>query len=504
MNKQRNLDPEPMINITPHADIATKVKNISLADIDLTIPVLAENILTYELTSPHDLLTDTDETTRFFMSLQASSELYEASVTSNIIMTHSTALKTCYNIKFQPEKLHKLEDNLFSTISTQPDFVYEPGDSISILTPNDSEEVTQLLKRLNIQESGGQVLHLQTLNPKKISGKKYVELTSGNQVSLFNFFKYCVDIRSGSIKKALIRMLANYCTEKLDQTRLLELCSKEGAEQFQSLLKESHLSLLDLLTMFKSCDPPLGHLIQNLSPLIPRSYSLCSFHTKDNSQLEIVFNLVNFDCSLGRTYERKGLATGYLSKLNKDEKLFFQRRKFQGFTFPTDEQLVDKALIMIGPGTGIAPFISYLRAKYQIKAFDKYFWLFYGCRDPQKDFLFKSEIIEFSPVITKCSLAFSRVSSLQDDDDLRDLKDLYGDCKYVQDSIRQNAKELCRLIFKQQAYVYVCGDARNMSKDVQKCLSECLSEECQISLEDANKYLIEMMKEKRFKQDIWA
>lgn len=483
--------------------VEDKLKELSLTDTELTIPVLAEKILTYTISEPHDLLTNKEEQLKLYLDITSSTEIYEAIVNSNDIITDKTSAKTCYDLKFTPENIHILENDSLAK-APSADFSYGPGDAINILCPNNSEEVKSLLTRLNVK-SNEDVISIKSSNPKKISGRKYVELTEKNKLSIFNFFTYCVDIRHSSIKKGLIRMLANYCSDNSDEKRLLEFCSKEGSELFQSLVKEPQLSLLDLLNMFKSCKPPLDHLIQNLSPLVIRSYSLCSFYSKtDKNELETVFNIVNFDQSMGRTYSRQGIATGYLSKLKSSEKVFFFKRKFQGFTFPSDEDLQDKPLIMIGPGTGIAPFISYLRSKDADKNSKSNLVLFYGCRDPTKDFLFKSEVLNFSTtVLSNCYLSFSRVSNIENESDI--LKKSYQkNAKYVQDSIRMNSKEICHLIHEKSAYVYICGDAANMSKDVLKCFVECLANECNLSVEDSNKYFLDMMKNKRYKQDIWA
>jgi len=466
---------------------------LSLADVELTIPVLAERILRCELDEPPtEILTKSDRI-ELLKSVHSSNDIYTATLSSNKIITSKFAVKTCHNLQFiGPHH-----------------FDYEPGDSINIICPNDKDEIVELLKRLNINESATKIIRITSDNPKKVTGKKFVELTASRQVSLLDFFTYCVDIRASSLKKALVRMLASCCTDKSDEIRLLELCSKEGSEQFQTMLKDSHISLLDLLNIFKSCQPELGFLIQNLSPLLPRAYSLCSFYDPNQSTntLEIIFNLVNFEMSHYRTYSRKGIATGYLSSLKEDENIFFLKRKFQSFTFPKDEDLITKPFIMVGPGTGVAPFMSYLRYKLSQKDLARNLSLFFGCRDPQKDFFFKSEIVNFSNInlLKKFCVSFSRVESIEDTDDKEILKNIYTNkCKYVQDAMKLNAKELCEAIYRQNGYVYICGDGANMCKDVQKCLAECLAEEYKISLEDSNKYVLEMMKEKRLRQDIWV
>ena len=143
-----------------------------------------------------------------------------------------------------------------------------------------------------------------------------------------------------------------------------------------------------------------------------------------------------------------------------------------------------------------------------LSANNKSLWLLYGCRDPRKDFLFKKEMCtELHKVLAKFCVTFSRITGLDqigvEDKEL--LANFYTpNSKYVQDSLRINAAKLCRLIYEQEAYVYICGDASNMSKDVLNCFAECLAAEYNLTIEEASKYFADMIKAKRYKQDIWS
>ena len=338
---------------------ANLVKSLSLLNTDLTLPLLPEKCLEIEYatedTALNSITWNSDEAIQSYMSLHSQAEMFEAQVSCNQVLTDPSAEKTCHNLKFRLDNLCKLNSTGMLTKEEGIEFVYEPGDSISIVCRNEPEEVARLLRRLGADASDKRVL-IKSTNAKKIAGKNYAKLTEKYKMTLSYFFTYCVDIRNVCVKKALLRMLSHYCGEKSDETRLLELCSKEGSEQFQSLVKETSLSLLDLLNMFASCRPPLDHLIQLLPPLLARSYSLCSFYKQSSggsvsNELEIVFNLVDFESNQGRTYRRRGVATGYLSGLKSNEKIFFLKKNFQGFTFPQSSE--EKPLIMIGPGTGV-------------------------------------------------------------------------------------------------------------------------------------------------------
>lgn len=136
------------------------------------------------------------------------------------------------------------------------------------------------------------------LDSTKKQGSDLVKMGESNSdLTLFELFKYCLDIRSNALKKTLLRVLASYCAAENDRLRLLQLASREGSEQYLSLVKEAQLSVLDLLETFESCRPPLSHLVQMLPMLNTRAYSLCT--RTNESCMEIVFSLVEFDKANG-------------------------------------------------------------------------------------------------------------------------------------------------------------------------------------------------------------
>ena len=495
-NQQNDKKESDLLDVIIDNTVTLKMHNLSLDE--LTLPELTENHFQIEESS------ENEKSSLDFLKLisnmytQSTSGIYKAKLTNNSILTKSESEKDCYCLKFVLNEAFdqdgkSLTDNLFP---------YESGHAIDIVCGNNKVEVNNLLKRLKIEDRN-KIISIKSTNPTKKLGSTFVKLTESNKVTYEQFFTYCVDIRNASLKKALLRVLAHYSSDEKDKTRLLELSSKEGSDHYQNMIKQSALSLLDLLNIFESCQPDVSHLIQMLIPLTTRSYTLCSSFTKENNEMEIIFNLVKFKRENNRTYERNGIASDYLSKLNQNDEFYFLKRKFQNFTFPSES---DKPIIMIGPGTGIAPFVSYLRS---IKNHGKIkenpnLWLFYGCRHPQRDFLYKDEFLnEYSLYLEKYSLSFSRYTPSSDDDEAI-LKHHVSNSKYVQDSLRHYSKEIVNLINGQNGYIYICGDALNMSKDVYNCFVECLSKELNITSDESNKYLLEMMKTRRYKQDIWA
>jgi methionine synthase reductase len=501
MEKKLSLKHIPLVIHDPNAN-----------DIELTLPELVECHLSieYDTTINGSSLESNLIKSIPFIYPQSSQGIFKAKLIERSLMTTSNAEKDCLNVKFQ------LVDRISAENSSKPEFDYEPGYSVDIICPNNEKEVRQLLKRLNVIEPTHSI-KIKSKNDSKKLGSNYVKLTENNFLTLEFFFRYCVDIRVNCLKKSMIRMLASYCKEKDDELKLWELCSKEGSDHYLSIIKENHLSLLDILTTFESCNPPLEHLIQMLPPLTTRSYTLCSHFDKNaeninDHKMEIIFNLIEFHKNEYRTYDRTGVATGYLNKLEISSNFYFLKRKFQNFTFQNLNDL-KQPLICIGPGTGIAPFISFLR---KLKAHeseinpDLKIWLFYGCRYPFKDFLFRQEMLNaFPKYLNKLSVSYSRMkleeltANGRKDECLNE--NIYlPNSKYVQDSIKHYSKEIVSLLNDQNGVVYLCGDAKNMSKDVLNCFAECFVKELNMTMDEAKKYLTNMISTKRYKQDIWA
>lgn len=483
-NATKHNDHKIQINTDQLSDQLNKLSivNPDLSS-ELSVPEFVENHLKIEFLDEERINFDQDNLVSLFCNMYPQSGgVHLATVVKNFQISDTTAEKKCYDIQFCLDK----------------NFDYEAGHAVDCLCPNDDYEVSQIIKRLNLEAKKDKIFRLESTNMNKKLGQSYVKLTQQIKLTLTEFFKYCVDLRWNSLKKNFFRFLSEYCSDVNEKNRLLQLSSREGNEEYNNLIREMHTTVLDVLNTFKSCQPPVEHLIQMLLAINPRSYSLCS----DGSQLEFVFNLVKFSQESTRTYERLGLATGYLHRLQKGQNFFLIKRKFQNFTFPTD---AERPLIMIGPGTGIAPFIGFLRSKkHALKNLKLY--LFFGCRHPDKDFLFKQEILsDFAPNLKLFNVSFSRF--VYDKTNCCDEwieKYHVKDTKYVQDAIRFYSSEIVRLINEQNGYVYVCGDAKNMSKDVFDCFAGCLAKELNLSSHDANAYLMDMIKTKRYKQDIWA
>ncbi|KAK3579904.1 hypothetical protein CHS0354_031423 [Potamilus streckersoni] len=426
------------------------------------------------------------------------------------VLTAETAVKKtlCVTLKLQEEG-----------------FVYQPGDSFSIICPNPAQEVQDLLKRLKLDEKADMPYKLSVLPGTK---KKNASIPSHvpESASLRHIFTTCLDIREPP-KKALLRALVESTEDESQKRRLQELCSKQGNEEYTQFLRQTSVSILDILYTFPSCNPPVETLIEHLPRLSPRPYSASSSPLLTPKELEFVFNVMDIPQSNGRTYFRKGVCTGWLDQITKQFQTPSSRsgsevdavvariqdnsvshkcsqiripvyaRTTQHFHMPEDLSI---PLILVGPGTGVAPFVGFLRHRLGRKQQDPSLklgevWLIFGCRHKELDFLYRSEMEELKAdgILTKLLISFSR-----DEDQPINFP------RYVQDNIRLHGEEIVELLDEKNAQVYVCGDARNMAKDVNQAFVDCYVKVQGLSEDTAKTKLMQLRVHHRYSEDVWT
>ena len=311
----------------------------------------------------------------------------------------------------------------------------------------------------------------------------------------------CLDIRVVP-KKPLLRALVENTSIKSERRSLEELCSKQGASAYMDLIRAANVTLLDVLATFPSCNPSFELLAQHLPRLQPRRYSIANSPLVDSCLLTFVFNVVRFNAENGLVFQRNGICTGFLESYvpflssdfaadhaNRSIEVFFT--KSTGFRLPDNNT---QPLVMIGPGTGVAPFVGFLEHRAALKEALGEAWLFYGCRHQDRDFLYRDKLkkFEFDGVLTRLIIAFSRDS------------DSAGTCRYVQDNLRLHKNNMVDLLLNKNAVFYVCGDARNMAKDVRRCLIEIIASETNCDETAALEKFQNVISDNRYKEDIWS
>lgn len=400
-------------------------------------------------------------------------------------------------------------------ISTHPTMTYQPGDSFDVFCPNRADDVDDMICRLGLQD---QRHHCVNISVKKDTRKKGAQVPPfiPGKVSLLFLFTWCLEIRSVP-KKAFLRALVEFTEDGVQRRRLQELCSKQGAADFNLYVRETSLSILELLTAFPSCSPPLSLLIEHLPKLQPRPYSAASSCLSHPGKLHFVFNVVEFPACFGRPAGRRGLCTGWLFDLINPGLVFPGKAEFSGspalpkihvslrpncsFRPPSDPSL---PFIMVGPGTGVAPFIGFLQQREEErrknpKAVFGETWLFFGCRHKEGDFLFREELEGF---VSRGTLSHLKVCFSRDKQD--DEESSATQPRYVQHNLLLNSSHVIDILLQQKGSLYVCGDAKNMAKDVNETLMEMIKTKLQVDQLEAMKTLAGLREEKRYLQDIWG
>ncbi len=248
----------------------------------------------------------------------------------------------------------------------------------------------------------------------------------------------------------------------------------------------SGLQALDLLASHPA-EAELDEWLGVLRPLTPRLYSISSSPLEDPTQVHVTTSVVRFESTAAATdgAVRHGVCSGYLASLaaGAEVEVFIQRT--QHFRPPNDP---DVPAIMVGAGTGIAPFRGFLHER-AARGHTGANWLFFGERREASEFYYRDELDAFrrSGVLTRLDTAFSRD----------------GENKlYVQDRMRENAAELWKWIAK-GAHLYVCGDASRMARDVDDALRGIVAEHSKRSPRSATAYLRAMSAERRYVRDVY-
>ncbi|KAJ1979242.1 hypothetical protein H4R34_002910 [Dimargaris verticillata] len=443
---------------------------------------------------------------------------------------------------------------------------FRPGDAFGVVCPNPLPLVHGCLDRLGYTTDDTRHQQL-AVQPGKPGGKLPSHLQSLSTVTPHQLFASVLDLTSAP-KKALLRMLVDYTDDQAEKKRLLFLCSKQGATEFNSVRNQLP-TLLDLLTTFPTVSPPLSRLVDALSPHQPRYYSVTNSPLADGGRtLSIAFNVVQYTTPEPYNVVKHGICTPWLDALATATLLstddhsqsatatinqpsattarsappsplvpaatpvyVFLRPNSGQFYLPSD---LARPMILIGPGTGVAPFIGFLQHRdCQRQAVPGASpkvgetWLFYGCRHPDKDYLFRDELTYYQQqgVLSQLHVCFSRyheptkelgtAAQAQNGKDKSAEPSDVGRAeaahpKYVQDNLRRHAIDIYRLLTVHDAMLYVCGDAKGMAREVDDALAEILANapKCHgdplagLTLPDAKQLLVQWILDKRYLRDL--
>ncbi|MCY7437278.1 assimilatory sulfite reductase (NADPH) flavoprotein subunit [Bacillus pumilus] len=336
--------------------------------------------------------------------------------------------------------------------------VYEPGDSLGIYPTNDPALVDELITTCGWNADEAVTVHKNgdTLPLKEA-------LTSHFEITV--------------LTKPLLQKLAD-----LTKNEALHALLEEGNEE----KLKAYLAGRDLVDAARDFGPFEGTAADFTAILrkIPaRLYSIASSLKANEEEVHLTIGAVRYDAH-GR--ERQGVCSILCAeRLEPGDTLPVYIQHNQNFKLPENP---DAPIIMVGPGTGIAPFRSFMQEREEIGASGKS-WLFFGDQHFVTDFLYQTEWQKWlkDGVLTKMDVAFSRDSEEK---------------VYVQHQMKKQSKELFEWL-EQGAYVYVCGDEKHMAHDVHRTLLSIIQEEGAMSKEKAESYLANLQQQKRYQRDVY-
>ena len=334
---------------------------------------------------------------------------------------------------------------------------YEVGDSLGVVARNSAELVAAIIERLGAK-------------PETI-----VVSSDGIERPLFEALSEACEIRRPADQA--IEVLASRALDR-DESVVLQAM----AEGYPGAGPED-ADLLDLLENFPSARPPLSELISALDPLRPRLYSIASSPKQVPGQVHLAVAAVRYE---RRARPRHGVASTFLAdRVAVGDPVQVFVRPSHGFRLPPSP---DTPIIMIGPGTGIAPFRAFLQERRAIGARGRN-WLFFGNPHRRSDFLFEDELTSYcrDGLLTRLDLAFSRDQQ---------------DKIYVQHRLLEHAAELWSW-FEEGAHLFVCGDAERMARDVEAGLAYIVAKEGRMDAPAAKAYLARLAALGRYQKDVY-
>jgi len=332
--------------------------------------------------------------------------------------------------------------------------VYETGDALNVMPVNDDELVAKILERLLV--SGDIILEGQEKSLTELLTFQYEISTPSRKLIAAVEAQAKDEMFSHVVKNGDKEALADYLWGK-DTLDLLNLNS------------EIYFSALEFLALLK----PLQH----------RAYSISSSPNKHPGSVHLTVASVRWNDN-GR--DHLGVCSTFLADRiaqNGKAGVFISPNK--AFRIPSND---DAPMIMVGPGTGVAPFRAFLEER-QIRGAKGQNWLFFGDQTRASDFIYEQELIELQAagVLTRLDLAFSR-----------DQKEKV----YVQNKMHEHGAELYQWL-ENGGYFYVCGDATRMAKDVDQALCDIIAAQGSLSSDKAKEYVNNLKREKRYLRDVY-
>lgn len=453
---------------------------------------------------------------------------YNAVVTkARELFVEGTADRTCVHVEFDIEG---------SGIS------YQHGDHIAVWAHNPEQEVDRMLSVLGLQQKRETVIDVESLDPT------LAKVPFPTPTTYEAIFRYYLDL-SGHASRQTLNNFAKYAPSPEIKARLEKACASK--DSFHAEIGSKCLKTAAALQLIAGDDPhadavkskvwniPFDRVISELPRVGPRYYSISSSPKMHPKSVHITAVVLRYKANESSPWVH-GLATNFIStikmQMNNEEPsdpndprhgtpkyllsgprgIFTADEKYRApvhirrsnFRLPTSPKI---PVIMVGPGTGVAPFRSFVQDRVcsAQKVLEKSpgsspsdalkdwgnIWLFYGCRKSNEDFLYREEWPEYAEKLGGKFIMDTAVSREKFKPD--------GSKLYVQDLLWERRKQLAEDILERKAYIYICGEAKGMAHDVEAIFAKIL-EEAKGSAEEGKKEMKLLKERSRLLLDVWS
>jgi sulfite reductase (NADPH) flavoprotein alpha-component len=352
------------------------------------------------------------------------------------------------------------KETIHIELDVEEGMTYTPGDAVGIIPTNREPAVESVMKALGFDGTE------RVLDHYKVEISLHEALTTRLGI--------------GKLARGSVNQFAKLCGENVPEglKALLGTENKAMAEEYVW-----GREFVDLVTEFPGVIKQPQELFNVLQRLTPRMYSIASSQASHPGEVHTTVRVVRYHA---HNQDRQGVASGHLGErapVGATMPIFLHEN--HAFRLPED---TTAPVIMIGPGTGIAPFRAFLEHRQALgQKGDN--WLFFGEQRSVSDYLYKEQFLGMHSdgLLTNLHTAFSRDQ---------------GKKVYVQDRMQEHATDLYAWL-ERGAYFYVCGDASRMAKDVELALLDVIAKGSNGTLEHATEYLAAMKKQKRYQRDVY-
>lgn len=360
---------------------------------------------------------------------------------------------------------------------------YNVGDHLGVIPQNSQNLIERVAARFGFER--------ETYIRLRKQANRKTFLPVEQTISVYRLLRDYVELQEIATR-AQIKTLAEFTECPPHKIQLLALTGddEQTAARYREEILDKRKSVLDLLEEFPACELPFEIYLETLPPLRPRYYSISSSPLENPQLTSITVAVVEGAARSGHGIYQ-GVCTNYLARKTETSQIYaFVKDTKAMFGLPDDATV---PIIMVGPGTGIAPFRGFLQERAQLKKQGVEIGeaiLFFGCRNPQQDFIYEDELREFErQEIVQLSTSFSRVAGQEK-------------C-YVQNEIYVRRDAVWQML-ESGAVIYVCGDASRMAPDVRRTFAAIYIEKTGGSVHEAEAWLNDLTAQNRYRLDVWA